>query len=289
MRIALVIVCFLPLLSTAQYGRSKAKFSSSKGILTGYWGYNRSWYSKSAINFVGPGYDFTLKQSRATDQPTSFSGKNYFTKKTLLEPQFSAGIGYYFRSNWAVSFSVDRFKYIYSDSNDVLLSGVLNPGIDNANGWSGTYNSDEIVTNQSTFRYENKGLNYFRIQATRTDQVYSVGKKDKFAVSTNFGVGLGALVSNNTFLFGGKKDEETVSMSGIAFSGSAGLRTEFFRKFFFQINFTCGYMNQSNVNTRRSETNAVAKQKFAYTALDAGIGFILNVFPANDCNSCPSW
>ena len=289
MRIALVIIFFLPLLGNAQYGRSKANFSSSKGLFTGYWGYNRSWYSKSAINFAGPGYNFTLKQSQATDQTTALSGKSYFTKKTLLEPQFSAGIGYYFRNNWAISLHVDRYKYVFSDSNSVLLSGELNPGIDNVNGWSGTYNSNEIVTNQSTFRYENKGLNYFRMQATRTDQLYSIGKKDKFAVSTNFGLGLGALVSNNTFLFAGKKEEENRSMSGFAFSGSAGLRTEFFRKFFFQINFTCGYMNQANVKTRRTETNAVAKQQFAFTALDAGIGFLLNVFPANDCNSCPNW
>lgn len=290
MRLVLLFCCLLPLFSNGQSGKNKPKVSSARGTLFGYWGYNRSWYTKSAINFVGPGYDFTLKGSHATDNPAPFSLKTYFNPKSITVPQFSTRIGYYIRNHYAISVGYDHLKYVFADRNEVLLSGTINPGIDTVTDWSGTYTNEPIVTDQNKFHYENSnGLNYLRVEFTRTDQIYKAGKNDLFAISTNVGVGLGGLLSFNDFLFAGKKDMETVSMSGFAFSAHAGLRLEFFRHFFFQSNFSGGYMHQAHVRTRLNEPNAYAKQKFGYTALDAGVGFFLYIRPTNDCNSCPNW
>ena len=53
-----------------------------------------------------------------------------------------------------------------------FLSGTINPGIDLANGWSGTYSGDSVVTNENNFHYENtNGLNYINVQLTNVFKI----------------------------------------------------------------------------------------------------------------------
>ena len=99
----------------AQHKRMKKKVSYAEGTLFGYWGYNRSGYSKSNIRFVGPGYDFTLKGSVARDNPSPFDGSVYFNPNKITIPQFNARVGYYFKDHWAISFGYDHMKYIFAD------------------------------------------------------------------------------------------------------------------------------------------------------------------------------
>lgn len=290
MRLLVLLCCLFPFFGNAQSGKNKPKKSYAQGTFFANWGYNRSWYSKSKVNFVGPGYDFSLKGYKAKDNPTPFNANTYFNPKTFTVPQFSFQVGYYVRSHYAVSIAYDHFKYVLTDNTPVLLSGTINPGVDNVTNWSGTYTNEAVTLNRNTFYYDNStGLNYLRLQFTRTDQWYVSGKNDLFAVSTNLGLGLGGLISNNSFLFAGKEDFNNLSMSGFAFSAHAGLRLEFFRQFFIQSNFNGGYMHQAHVLTRTNEPNAIAKQKFGYTSLDASLGFFLYLRPTNDCNSCPHW
>lgn len=139
--ILILALVFTPLISNAQstWKNKKQKVSHAQGTLFGYWGYNRSVYTKSNMRFVGPGYDFTLSGAKAHDNPSS-EPATYFSINTITVPQFSARVGYYIRNHWAISFGYDHMKYIFQDRNDVTLSGEIDPGVDNVTNWSGIYN-----------------------------------------------------------------------------------------------------------------------------------------------------
>lgn len=290
MRYFLIILVISPLLLNAQSRKGKPKVSNARGTFFGYWGNNRSSYTKSKVRFIGPGYDFNLNGFKATDKPTPFSVQDYFdpTKLTLL--QYNARLGYYFKNKYAISIGYDHMKYTMIDQNQVLLSGIVNPGIDTVTDWSGSYTNESIIIDRNKFNYENSaGLNYAHIQLTRTDQLYAMGANNWLVLSSNLSVGLGGLVSLNSFTFAGKTSTNNSSFSGFAFSAHGGLRAEFFRHFFIQSTVSGGFMQQLHVLNRSNEPNAYTKQKFGYTAFDTSLGFLLYIRPTNSCNSCPNW
>lgn len=289
--ILILIIAIAPLTSSAQssFKNKKQKMSHAQGTLFGYWGYNRSAYTKSNMRFVGPGYDFTLAGAKAHDNPSSEIG-TYFNPSTITVPQFSARVGYYIKHHWAVSFGYDHMKYIFQDKNEVLLSGKIDPGVDPANNWSGIYDSEPIVTDRNTFHYENSdGLNYLRVEFMRTDMLLALGDKHQFAISTNVGVSAGGLLSFNDFRFAGQDNMRTISMSGYGLSGHGSLRFEFFRHVFLQTQFGGGFNHQVRVHTRPNDPSAFARHAYGYRSFDMTVGFLLYIRPTNSCDSCPIW
>lgn len=283
--------CFLLILCLsvnlqAQTKKKVKKVSYGKGTLYGYWGYNRSAYTKSNLRLIGSGYDFTLKNATAHDNP-SRKFKEYANLGNLTVPQFNARIGYYFKNHYALSFGYDHMKYIFDDGNKVLLNGTINPGVDTI--WSGTYNNEPVTTDRDNFHYENSnGLNYLHFDLTRSDMLFRT-KNRKFAVSTNFGVGAGGILSFNDFNFGQQKDMVTISMSGYSISAHAGLRFEFFNHVFLQAEGNSGFMHQVKVRTRPNDLTAYATQKFGFAMGHIVAGFFVYLKPTNNCNDCPVW
>lgn len=287
--VVLVLVSLLFTLDvSAQMKRMKKKDSYAKGTLYGYWGYNRSAYTKSNMRFVGPGYDFTLKGAVAHDNPSPFDASVYFNPNKITIPQFNARIGYYFKDFWSLSFGYDHMKYIFADQNEVYLSGEISEGVDE--NWSGTYNGEKVITDRDEFHYENSdGLNYLRIELTRTDRWVTVGDKDWFAISTNVGLSTGGLLSFNDFTFGGRKDMRTISLSGYGLSLHVGPRLEFFRHIFIQANLGGGLNHQLKVRTRPNDPSSYARHAYGYIEFDTVIGFFLYLGSKKGCDSCPTW
>lgn len=282
----LALIIFSP--SFGQRKRSKTKNSYAQGTLFGYWGYNRSFYTKSTIRFVGSGYDFELKGAIARDNQSRELNK-YFNINTITVPQFNGRLGYYFKDHWAISFGYDHMKYIFADNNRVNIYGNISPGIDTVTNLSGNYDGQEFITDRNTFHYENSnGLNYLRLELTRTDQWYATRSK-WFAFSTNIGLGAGGLLSFNDFTFAGRKDQVTISMSGYGASAHLGARFEFFKHVFLQANLSGGMMHQVRVKTRPNDPSAYARQFYGYGEMDIVLGFLLYIRPTNNCNSCPHW
>jgi len=287
MKIAgLLILMFLTLNVHAQSRSKKKKVSYGKGTLFGYWGYNRSAYTKSDLRLIGQGYDFTLKNATAHDNQSK-RFEDYVDLGNITVPQFNGRVGYYFKNHYAISFGYDHMKYIFDDGNRVLLNGTIKPGIDTI--WSGTYNDEPVITDREHFHYENSnGLNYLHFEVMRSDMLYRT-KNTKFAISTNFGLGAGGLLSFNDFNFGQQKDMVTISMSGYAVSAHASLRFEFFNHFFLQTEASGGFMHQLHVRTRAKDPLAYAKQRYGYAMGHAVVGFFLYLKPTNSCNDCPKW
>jgi hypothetical protein len=285
-----VLMIFLPLVSSAQHNRNKNKDSKAKGTLFGYWGYNRSAYTKSNINFVGVDYDFTLDGVKASDNPSVITGSQYLKLSNLTVPQFNARIGYYFKNHWAISFGYDHMKYVMDDANEVFLSGNLGPSVDPVTGWSGDYAAEPVVTNRNFFHYENSdGMNYLRLELTRTDHLAEFGNNDQFVLSSNLGIAAGGILSFNDFRFGGDYDMRTISMSGYGASLHANLRAEFLRHFFVQTGFSGGFMHQVRVKTRPNNSQTFARHAFGYGDWNTVIGFLFYIRPKNGCDSCPVW
>lgn len=282
---------FLPIGLMAQKSKGKPKLSHGQGTLYGYWGNNRSTYTRSNIHFEGAGYDFNLKGARATDKKTPFDPSIYFNPAKLTLPQYNVRVGYYIRKGYALAIGFDHMKYALTDKNEVLLSGTINPGIDTVNNWSGTYTSNPIVTDRNTFNYgQTKGLNYLKIEYIKTDRWFEAGEHNWFVLSTNIGLGVGGILSTTDFTFAGKSNTSSSSyLSGFALSAQVGVRLEFFKHLFIQSSFSGGYMQQVHVPTRNNEPNAIAKQKFGFTSFENALGFFLYIRPTNDCNSCPHW
>lgn len=274
--------------SFSQYRRAKVKRSWSAGTMFVYWGYNRSFYTKSNINFSGPGYDFTLNGAKAVDRPSS-DLKTYLSPNTITVPQFNLRVGYNIKNNWAISLGYDHMKYVLLDNQPYTLSGYIKPGVDNVTNWSGNYNNEPVVTQSEYFHYENtNGLNYIRAEITRIDQLYR-SEGGVFAFSTLEGISTGGILSFNDFTFAGQKDVKTISMSGFGLSAHVGARFEFWKHFFVQANGAGGFMNQANVDTRPDDYNSFAKQKFGYAAIEIVAGALFYFKPKNGCDSCPQW
>jgi hypothetical protein len=284
----LFLFILITTISFAQYRSSKVKRSWSAGTLFFYWGYNRSFYTKSDINFNGPNYNFTLNGAKAVDRPTKDIG-TYLSINKLTIPQFNFRLGYMIKKNWAISIGYDHMKYVLVDNEPYTLTGFIKPGVDIVTNWSGNYNNEPVTTHQETFHYENtNGLNYIRVEVSRIDQ-WLRSKTGNFAISSSFGLSSGGILSFNDFTFAGKKDVQTVSMSGLGVSLHAGARFEFWKHFFLQANGAGGFMNQMNVDTRPNDYSSFAKQKFGYGAFEIVAGGLFYFKPKNGCDSCPQW
>lgn len=282
----LSFLCGVLLGVSAQYKAPKK--STAAGTMFAYWGYNRSIYTPSTIRFIGPGYDFKLKGVQAVDRP-SRNISEYVNFNTFTVPQFDFRIGYNFKRNWAVSLGYEHMKYVMKHGPTYYLSGYISPGIDQATGWSGTYSGDSIVTNESTFHYENtNGLNYINAQLTNVFKVYS-SEKGNFALTTMMGVGAGPILSYNDFTFAGEKSMETLSLSGLGASGHFGLRAEFFKHIFVAANIQGGFIGQFRVKTRPNDYDSNAKQAFLYGQRDVVVGALFYLKKKDKCNSCPNW
>lgn len=282
----LILLVFPAAAQKRKYGRKKE--SDAKGTLFFYWGYNRSFYTKSDIRFQGNGYDFTMANARAHDNPAKLSW-DYVNPAKITIPQFNIRIGYYFKNNWVLSFGYDHMKYIFADQNQVQLSGHIEPGLDTESNLSGDYSNVSYTTDRNKFHYENSdGLNYLRFELTRSQQWYKT-KSGWFGFTTNAGVSAGALLSFNDFRFAGQNDMRTISMSGYGLSVHLGLRFEFFQHVFLQANYGGGFMHQVNVKTRPNDASARASHTYGFMEMNAVIGALFYIKTKNNCNSCPNW
>ena len=180
-------------------------------------------------------------------------------------------------------------KYIMADKNEVYLSGYVGPDVF-PGLWSGTYDAEPVTTHDQYIHYENSdGLNYLRLELTRTDHLMELGNNHQFVLSSNVGVATGGLLSFNDFLFGQINHRRTISMSGYGVSLHANLRFEFFRHVFIQSGFSGGFHHQVKVKTRPNNSQSYARHTYGYGDFNTVVGVLLYIRPTNACDSCPVW
>ncbi len=284
----LFILLFIFILPVEAQVKHKTKKSTNAGTMFFYWGYNRSYYSKSDIRFVGSNYDFKLKNVTAYDRPDKFRADVYFNPATLTVPQYNARIGYYISDKWAFSFGVDHYKYVMADYNNVLLDGFIGAGTDT--NWVGNYNDEPVITRTDDFHYENtNGVNFLRFELMRSFDVFEVGKKRQLALTANIGAGVGPALTFSDLNFGQVHTFATPSISGYGLGVNGSVRLEFFKHFFMQMESGVGFIHLPHVRTRPDDKNQFARQKFVFSSYFAAVGALFYLRPKNGCDSCPQW
>ncbi|MGV6860737.1 MAG: hypothetical protein ACWA41_03145 [Putridiphycobacter sp.] len=281
------LFCFL-LFSVSLFAQKysyKKKQATQPGTMYFYWGYNRSIYSKSDINFTGDYYNFTIHKATADDRPST-DLKTYFNIKTISVPQFNIRIGWYQNKKWDFSLGYDHMKYVMTNGQEAKLTGQI-PASENQY-LNGEFNGEYYRIYDKAIHYENtNGLNYISLQTTYNHLFYRTNDRN-FAVRGRLGFGFGPVVTQTDFQWSGKEYHTEFKLSGFGGSINTGLRLEFFNRFFAQSNWSTGAIALPHLQTI-ANTNNYARQKFVYADWQLVAGAFWYIKFKNGCDSCPDW
>ena len=262
---------------------------SYKGRFWLIWGYNRSHYTESDIHLTGPGYDFTLHDVPAIDDPEEFAFDVYVNPLKLTVPQFNFRMGYQFHERWALSLGWDHMKYVLDNGQMASISGTISEEVSGT--YAGTYNNDPIKLDTWLLMYEHTdGLNYLRFNLDRFDPLWR-HSSGKYGLYVQSGVGAGAMLPwTDTRLFN-VRHRQWLHLAGWGVSANAGLRGVFFKRFFAQATVMGGHINLSDVLLTEDKLGR-ATQKFNFVEWHISGGVYLNLrrlFNGADCPDCPTW
>jgi len=284
-KLILLFALSISLIGGAQNYSYKKKQITQKGSMYFFWGYNRSIYSKSDINFAGENYNFTIHKARAKDNPAR-KFKTYVNPTTLTVPQFNLRFGIYTNSSWDISLGYDHMKYVMVNWQEAKLTGSI-PASENQY-LNGDFDGEYYMIHDDIIHYENSnGLNYITVQATYNKLFFRTNDRI-FAIRGRLGGGMGAIVTQTDFNFNGKGYHTMQKLTGFGASVHSGVRFEFFNRLFAQTNFSAGAISLPHLQTI-ANTNNYANQKFMYADWQIVGGVFWYLKFKNGCNSCPDW
>jgi len=246
------------------------------------WGYNRSIYTLSDIHLTGPGYDFTLHDVQAHDDPEEFDAKVYLNPLKLTIPQFNFRMGYQMNKKWGFSLGWDHMKYVVRNVSEARITGNIDPSISTIYG--GSYNNETIKLTKNFFQMEHTdGLNYVRFNLDRFDQL--LGTLDgKHGILSHVGVGVGGMLPWTDSVILGKYARTKPHFAGVGMSINAGFRGVFWHHFFIQSTVMGGAVFMPDVTTTL-ETDR-ASQNFRFAEFHTMIGVYFDI-KKDDCSTCP--
>lgn len=263
-----------------------------KGRFFFYWGYNRSAYTKSDINFSGNNYDFTISDVKASDNPTT-KFLTYVQPTQMTHPQYNCRIGYYLNDKYSISFGTDHMKY-HLLQQTTYLSGKISNGL-NAGAYNNTLvlvgegiGADVPVSNNLSSlpagfvpEYENySGLNDLSMELGRTDNLWtSANKNYSFSIVETAGTG-GVVTNTISRVLGVNSNPHSSTVWGYHLSGfsattSVGMQFDFLKHFFLMARMKGGFIDLPNIRT--SSEGGKAKQHFGFIETMAVIGFRHNL------------
>ena len=263
-----------------------------KGKFFFYWGYNRSAYTNSNIHLTGDGYDFTIANVAAKDEPvTDF--QIYVNPTHMSVPQYDYRIGYYLNDKTFISVGEDHMKYaIYKQS--TRLTGYVTK--DNNEGKNiGTYNNTEVLVGEgdgadgtvtildslpkgfvSGFEHCD-GLNDVSVEIGRLEQLW-ISKNNRMALAVVGTCGVGMVIPDTDADILGyqpkhdmENGQKSYHLAGYSFSGSFGLQFDFSPSFFLLTKIKGGYMNLPDINT--TMVGGKASQHFTFIESMLVVGY----------------
>ncbi|MBB6458939.1 hypothetical protein [Flammeovirga kamogawensis] len=260
-----VILIFVSFPNFAQHNSSKLP---KKGTLSVTWGWNWSAYTPSDIHFKGEGHDFTIRDVKASDRPSTFDMNTYFVHFTT--PQYNFKLAYFLTDNWNFSFGVDHMKYVMTQDQYVTIDGTINTG----GPYDGQYNSETIQLTSDFLTFEHTdGLNYLYLGVNRFDELFNFEKINFANIAINLTEGVSGGVyypKTNSKLLGNDRFDE-FRVSGFGFDANIGLNITFFNYFFIEGDLKGGYVNMPNVYTTPNPSDR-ADQTFFYTQYNFVLG-----------------
>ncbi|TGL42493.1 hypothetical protein [Leptospira perdikensis] len=266
--------------------------NDKKGNWNIQWGYNRSYYTQSDINFRGPGYEYTLKGVDAKDKPESFKADVYLNPSKFEIPQYNIKFSYFFTDRFFLAFGQDHMKYVVTPGQPVKYSGYIDPGViaknqmalslesamfiylfpDHVQQMAGYHGGDQTITlTPDILKYEHTdGLNYLFLDFGWITPLYtsSDGLSGISLVST---IGGGPVVCRSDVRVLGKGQNNNFHLSGYGVSGYVATRYEFSRTYFIEFGGKGGYIDLTDVLTSGGSNRASQNFGFLELVLSGGI------------------
>ena len=251
-----------------------------KGDFYFTWGYDRSWYNKSDIRFLGPGYNFTLHDVVAEDRPTPF-GIRYLDPEWLSIPQFNFRFGYYINDKYSISIGWDHMRYVVTVPQQVTISGYIGPTISDppistniaSGNYEGTYDNTpfEIKPDFLTFEHCN-GLNFVSVDLERHDVLWQPKKLSNMGLSLMTGLAVGPVVPRSQVTLFGVGGSHYWHITGVGAALKVGLDFDILRWLFFRTDFKMGCLNLTKIPTTGQSVD-VAKQNIVFYENSWLLGF----------------
>ncbi len=239
-----------------------------KGNLYFSWGYNRAFFGKSDIHFTGDGYDFTITDITARDEPGGHDFVTYVKPNTFTIPQFNWRFGYFINDKTYITLGHDHMKYTM-DKQATLLSGTISTGVND-----GIYDNTEVLVGDAAEAgvYQSKfvdslpsgfvsefehcdGLNDVSFELGRLEQLW-ISNNNKHAFSVHGTIGAGMLIpDSDTDVLGQEPKHDMTAgkkayhLAGYSVSASLGLQFDFCKHFFLLGKLKAGYINMPDINT----------------------------------------
>jgi hypothetical protein len=245
---------------------AKNKTSKKHSIYT-YWGWNRSYYTKSNIHFQGRNYDFTLFDVIAKDRQSKFDLKTYFAPRNITIPQYNFRLGYFLNDKISLSFGADHMKYVMQNNEIVKIDGEISQ---TGTKYDKNYDKEDILLSTDFLMFEHTdGLNYENIELRYHHDLIV---KNKWNLTFLEGIGIGALIPRtNTTLLNNKRYDQ-FHLSGYGLSAVAGINFEFFTYFFIQFEGKLGFINMPDIRTTEFKVDR-ASQHFFFFQYNGLFGF----------------
>lgn len=262
-------------ISFGQEVESKLKTEyTKKNRFYAAWGYNRSTFSRSDIHFTGNGYDFTIKDLKATDRPGNFDPAVYFSISKFSIPQFNFRVGYFLKDNLSLSIGYDHMKYVVDNSQYAKIYGTIDPSA--STKFAGNYNGEEHLIHQDFVKFEHTdGLNYASIELEYYYNFWETNS-NKFSLDFMLGAGAGLLIPKTNALFFNKQGTDAFHIAGGGLSTNIGMRFYFFKHFYLQTTGKTGALFMPDIVTDKGN-NGKASQNINFFEFYAQLGGVFSI------------
>lgn len=215
-----------------------------------YWGYNRSYYSKTNIHFTGPNYDFTVYDVKGTDRPVKF-GWTYVNPQTISVPQYNFRLGYFITDRLAISVGMDHMKYVVTQDQIVRMSGVITPGASAI--YQGTYLNEDVKLDRDFLIFEHtNGFNLASLDVEFLQPIASIFNNQlSFSWNVDLG-GIWIIAKTDVRVMGDGLDND-FHIAGYSLAGKTGPRIEYRNLLFLLAELKGGYASLPSVLVKNAE------------------------------------
>lgn len=250
-----------------------------KGSFYFYWGYNREFYSKSDIRFMGNGYDFTLSDVKSHDRQSKLAADPYLHVNQLTIPQYNYRLGYYINNKYSISMGFDHMKYVMNQNQVVRINGFING---TSTSYDKIYSNENIELVPEFLEFEHTdGLNYINVELNRNEKIYLHKKGVKLNVM--MGASTGIVYPRTRVVLLNKSLHDQWHVSGYGATIHTGINIEILKHFFVQDQIKVGYLNMPSIVTTYFKQDR-AKQQFSFLQNNVVLGYRFKIGKTQSTN-----
>ena len=238
---------------------------SRKGDFLIHAGFNWTGYGRSDINFDGPGYDFTLEDVRAKDEPYK------------MPLQYNIQAGYFLTDKYSIALGFDHMKYIVKVPQQLTISGVIEPQVSDppiqTGQFAGEFDNQEFTVTPDLLMLEySDGFNYVNTRVQRYDDIW-VADNGLNSLALETALGAGVIIPRADIKLFGVGMNNKFNTAGWVASLRAGLMFNFNEKLYLIGSLEAGYANMDKIYTTGRNDIDKASQKLNFLQNTYVIGF----------------